>query len=69
ATAPGEAPADSSVPPAGEEPPPAGDSGGVEEVDGHLDCYQMGRERSCPPGQARKIEDPPEEKGNGDGYR
>jgi hypothetical protein len=61
----------SSVPPAGEEPPVPGGSGGVEEVGGQVDCVDVGPgpgDGSCPPGQAKKAVDPPKDKkGDGDG--
>jgi hypothetical protein len=66
------APADPSAPPAGEEPRPARGSGGVEEVRGELDCYDVGTgdaDGHCPPGQGRKIEDPAKDKGRSDGRR
>ena len=47
----------SSGPPAGEESPAEGDSGGVEEVDGRVDCTDTGRGRddsSCPPERDRR---------------
>ncbi|HEY3238316.1 MAG TPA: hypothetical protein VGL92_02035 [Acidimicrobiia bacterium] len=65
----GGAPGDPSAPPAGEEPPAAGGSGGVEEVTGRVDCVDMGPgpgDSSCPPGLAKKG-DPPKERGDGDG--
>lgn len=57
-----------SVPPAGEEPQGSG-SGGVEEVVGQVDCFDVGTGPSgaCPPGQAKKVGEPPREKGGGDG--
>ncbi len=60
-----------SVPPAGEEPPGGGGSGGVEEVGGQVDCFDVGTAgngSACPPGQAKKVGEPPkDEKGGGDG--
>lgn len=59
----------SSVPPAGEEPPTPGGSGDVEEVGGQVDCVEVGAGPDagrCPPGQAKKVADPPKDK-NGDG--
>lgn len=64
------APADSSAPPAGEEPRPARGSGSVEEVHGELDCYDVGTgdaDGHCPPGRVRKIDGSPKDKGHGDG--
>jgi hypothetical protein len=63
-------PADPSAPPAGEEPRPARGSGGVEEVHGELDCYEVGTDdadQHCPPGRGRQIDDPAKDKGHGDG--
>ena len=74
----------SSVPPAGEEPPAADGSGGVEEVGGRVDCVEVGGATggragtapgrgdqdngACPPGQADRAADPPQDKkGDGDG--
>ncbi|MGH9036651.1 MAG: hypothetical protein ACRD0O_12890 [Acidimicrobiia bacterium] len=60
----------SSVPPAGEEPSTPGGSGDVEEVGGQVDCVEVGTgpaDGGCPPGQAKKIADPPDKKGDGDG--
>jgi len=59
----------SSVPPAGEEPSTPGGSGDVEEVGGQVDCVEVGAgpaDGRCPPGQAKKVADPPKDK-NGDG--
>ncbi len=66
------APADPSAPPAGEEPRPGRGSGGVEEVHGEVDCYDVGTgdaDQHCPPGRARKLDDPSTDKGHGDGRR
>jgi hypothetical protein len=75
-TPPEQSPADPSVPPAGEEPPAAGGSGGVEEVDGQVDCYETGTDPagdSCPPGEGRTVDEgrrhrePRDPRGRGDG--